>query len=272
MLMTGWKPIPRWLNVLSLDAVLVALSWHWLLTGDRTSLSQIIALAAIVWLVYTADRYLDARSLIVEETRLLRHDFARQHAGALRLIWIIVALVTMMVLPALPRPVLRSGACLASLVFVYAVMTHRVPLSVWRSVKPHAAGGLFALGVSLPIWSSISGGSLQAILTIMMFSGLCIGNCQMVSMVDRMHLRDIPINRAAIFITMSLSIAAWIALVRVGGMDRVTYAAAGSIAALLMVRDLPQPTPTVEPVRWHPVSFWADAALAVPAMMASAWP
>ncbi len=270
---TGRRPIPQWLNALSLDAVAVAVAWHLLLDGDQTNGCQTITLALIVWLVYTADRWLDARRLSWGEPRMLRHDFAARHAHPIRLAWCLIAAVTLCLITTLPRQLITHSAALAGCVLIYALITHRTNIRAWRSIKPYVAGVLFALGVSLPLWFGITFATINDGLKIAMFASLCVFNCLIVSMFDRRQLRGVAINRTAVFLTATVSILLWVALVRAGGMTAVTYAAAGSIAALLIVRDMPLRTeskPTL--IRWHPVSFWADLSLAVPAFIANTYP
>ncbi len=79
-----------WMNVLSLDAPLVALAWQdaaaRLLQVDLLS-SERLLLGLVTWLVYAGDRLWDARPDAPVRCELLRHRFSRVHGQALRRVW-----------------------------------------------------------------------------------------------------------------------------------------------------------------------------------------
>lgn len=79
-----------WMNVLSLDAPLVALAWQdaaaRLLRVDLM-LSERLLLGLATWLVYAGDRLWDARPDASVRFELLRHRFSRVHRRALTQLW-----------------------------------------------------------------------------------------------------------------------------------------------------------------------------------------
>src|SRR6056297_2328288 len=83
----------RWLNVLSLDAVFVAVAWHWLVAStfaadsQRQHLVQRAVLAITVWLIYVLDRLLDSRRMSFHLPAAARHRFAHRWAGVLWPLW-----------------------------------------------------------------------------------------------------------------------------------------------------------------------------------------
>src|SRR3954462_12173256 len=91
---TAQRAVPTtWLNLVCLDAPLVAVAWLCLFArsfGIPLQFGNSVALFLTAWLIYLADRFADATSLKPELPRSLRQDFCLRH----REIWIAtVALV-----------------------------------------------------------------------------------------------------------------------------------------------------------------------------------
>src|SRR5437588_9682586 len=82
-----------WLNLVCLDAPLVAVTWLWLFARTFHVPFQIgnaVALFLTAWLIYLADRLADSSTLKPDLPRSLRQDFCLQH----RELWIVtIALV-----------------------------------------------------------------------------------------------------------------------------------------------------------------------------------
>lgn len=87
----------RWINVFSLDAVAVAVAWQSAITSLHTGRSvtwnQHAAMAMITWLVYTADRWLDARGPRHRHRPTHRHEFFRRHRHGSALAWVAGAVI-----------------------------------------------------------------------------------------------------------------------------------------------------------------------------------
>lgn len=72
----------RWINLLALDAVAVALVWLAVfgkMEGTRLELVEFAALGVAVWMVYGADRLLDSRMPPDQQARRERHWFVARH-------------------------------------------------------------------------------------------------------------------------------------------------------------------------------------------------
>jgi len=71
-----------WLNLVCLDAPLVAVSWHWLL-ADVFQIAiprgTTAALFLTAWLIYLTDRFVDSVSLDQRTAVSLRQRFCRRH-------------------------------------------------------------------------------------------------------------------------------------------------------------------------------------------------
>ncbi len=125
----GRIPLPAWANVLSLDAVFVAVVWQQLLMrvfcSRSTRWPEGVALGLTVWLIYVADRLLDGAKLDVQRPHTLRHRFYRRHRRLFMALWIVGLLAnTLVVVRWLPMELVRNGLFLASAVLVYGASVH----------------------------------------------------------------------------------------------------------------------------------------------------
>jgi hypothetical protein len=170
-----------WLNLVCLDAPLVATAWLWLFARTFDVPFQIgnaVALFLTAWLIYLGDRFADASSLELNLPRSLRQDFCLRH----REIWIAaVALVAgfdaYVIWRTTAWQTLLVGAVVGALAVVYLVVNH--PLGrIWRSLpaKELAIGILFAAGTMVallphPRWTPAFA------LAMVLFAALCALNC-----------------------------------------------------------------------------------------------
>lgn len=131
-----------------------------------------ISLSLSVWLIYVADRLLDATQLNLAQPHTLRHGFYRHHRRLFLGMWIaMLALNAFVVVRYLPAALLRSGLLLGAAVLAYGASVHfsanrshnraAEPLPKSRSrwvylPKEVRVGILFALGVSLSVWTQLS--------------------------------------------------------------------------------------------------------------------
>lgn len=113
----------RWINLLALDAVAVALVWQRVfaeMAGTRVERVEMAALGVAVWAVYGADRLLDSRLPPDEHAFQERHRFAaRQARWLIPLTLLLLSLVLWWSLYAMRQSVLFEGVHLAVLVGVY---------------------------------------------------------------------------------------------------------------------------------------------------------
>lgn len=166
---------PRWLwpNLLSLDAPLVAALWQVLFARCfhvPWDPAATLLLLLTVWLIYSADRTLDAWR---GPERSPRHEFHRRHWRTLLPLWIAVfALAGWMALARLSPGMFVRGALLLAAVSAYFLVVHGARRH-WP--KEAAVGALFALGASLVAWGEVR--TLADAATIVLFFGLCWMNC-----------------------------------------------------------------------------------------------
>jgi hypothetical protein len=162
-----------WPNLLSLDAPIVALLWQILFARclhARVDLLPSILLVLAVWLIYAADRTLDAWTGSAARPR---HEFYRRHWRALLPLWILVlaagsALAWLRLKPEL----FLAGLGLGGAVLLYFALLH---LGIFQKTKEAAVAVLFAVGATLSAWPNIR--SAADIESIVLFSCLCWINC-----------------------------------------------------------------------------------------------
>jgi hypothetical protein len=147
----GNQPIWLWMNLLSLDAPLIALVWQDLLArcyGTQLLPAGRLVMGLTVWAIYIADRLLDVRGT-AQDNEPRHHRFYREHKRP----WCAV-LATLVVMDAtctlfwLRPSVFLHGLVVAGASIVYlAVFTGRS--RVWAFWKKTAAAVLFSSGVFL---------------------------------------------------------------------------------------------------------------------------
>jgi len=178
-----------WPNLLSLDAPIVALLWQLLFVrcfhGNLGTLPAAL-LAVAVWLIYVADRTLDALRGSVEQPR---HEFYRRYWREVLPIWI-AALGTGVWLAwsRLPAPLFLEGAAVASGAALYLAAVHLAPGLLRRAgSKESMVALLFGLGASLAAWPGVQ--TTSDVLAILLFSCLCWMNCAAID--DWEHGREL---------------------------------------------------------------------------------
>lgn len=177
----GWI----WLNILSLDAPVVALLWQSLFSRClhvHIRWPAAVALALSTWMIYAMDRLLDSRSPS-QGTRSSRHEFSRQH-GKLILGFALLVLPILLWTCAHLRPVVfRNGLWMVAAVAVYFAIVHMASAPIRRLLpKEVVVGVLFSLGTCLATWS-LAGRNESAALQMalitstLLFAALCSLNC-----------------------------------------------------------------------------------------------
>ena len=174
-------PLSVWLNLVCLDAPLVAIAWLCLFARSFAVPLQIgnaVALFLTAWLIYLGDRFADAFTLKPGSPRSLRQQFCLRH----RETWIVtLALVAGFDAYVIWRTTvvetLLVGAVVGVVAVVYLVANHPLGL-IWRSLpaKEMVIGILFAAGtvVALEPRLVLTPALLIAVPT---FAALCALNC-----------------------------------------------------------------------------------------------
>jgi hypothetical protein len=174
-------PPAVWLNLVCLDAPIVAVAWLWLFSRTFHAplrIGNLVALFLTAWLVYLADRFADAISLKPALLRSLRQEFCLRH----REIWITtVALVAgfdaYVIWRTTAWETFLAGVAVGVLALVYLVANHPLGL-IWRSLpaKELAIGTLFAAGTTVALLPQVPTTPAFAI-AIIAFAALCSLNC-----------------------------------------------------------------------------------------------
>lgn len=178
-----------WLNLLCLDAPLVAVSWALLFArGFRMpiAIGGMSALFLTAWLIYLIDRFGDSVWVENAHPTSLRQRFCRCYSVAwLACSALIAATDIVVIFTALDARQLGLGAGVGACALVYLIVNRTLP-SVWLilPVKEISIGFLFAAGTMVPL----AGGLTNAVLLAwLLFSGLCCLNCICIAVWER-HL------------------------------------------------------------------------------------
>jgi hypothetical protein len=179
---------------LSIDAPIVALLWQILFARCfHASIHPVATLLLVlaVWLIYAADRLLDARA---KTPPLPRHEFYRRHWMVVTPVWIaVLGVAGWLAMTRLPLAIFERGLALAAAVGIYFFAVHRLG---WTWPKELAVGVLFALGTSLAAWSQVRSAVDAA--TIVLFSCLCWINCVAIEKWEQRDPSQWPIGAAAL--------------------------------------------------------------------------
>jgi len=154
----------------------VALLWQLLFarcfrvpTGPAASLLLVLS----VWLIYSADRMLDAWRGAAPAPR---HEFYRRHWRAVLPVWGgLLGLAACLSWFLLPPQLLDRGLWLLAGVALYFIAVHSAPIPSAGSWKEPVVGVFFALGATLAAWSGLRGAA--DLLSVLLFSCLCWINC-----------------------------------------------------------------------------------------------
>lgn len=178
-----------WLNVLCLDAPLVALSWQWLFArrmGVSLPVAEQAALFLTAWLIYLADRLADSLVLDAGVTKSLRQAFCFRHQKFFFAMTVMIALFdSALVFSRLDREIFVLGLFLGAIALIYLVISFVFP-RLWQAIplKEIAIGFLFAAGTLLAL-----GPRLFAIPSTMnaaiLFACLCSLNCMSIAIWER---------------------------------------------------------------------------------------
>jgi hypothetical protein len=169
-----------WPNLLSLDAPIVALLWQLLFVRcfhGRMGMLPAALLAVAVWLIYVADRMLDAWRGTPGTAQQPRHAFYRRHWRTVLPIWIAALCAGgWLAWSRLPGPLFVEGVAVASGTGLYLAVVHLAPGLLRRAnSKESAVAVLFGLGASLAAWPGVQ--TTSDVLAIVLFSVLCWMNC-----------------------------------------------------------------------------------------------
>ena len=172
------SPLALW-HLLSLDAPTVAALWTWFVArccGISLPFAGIAAMFLAVWILYAADRLLDARSAgaaTLEE----RHHFHDRHRR-LFIAFIAVAAVALATLTSMLLPaVLRLYALLGALLCGWFLLIHTRLAHERRLPKELAVGLFFAAAIFIPTVAHRPDLRLTLLAPAVLFAAVCGLNC-----------------------------------------------------------------------------------------------
>jgi hypothetical protein len=176
-----------WLNLVCLDAPIVAVVWLWLFARTfhlPVHLGNAVALFLTAWLIYLADRLADASSLQPGSPRSLRQEFCLRH----REIWISALLLIAgfdlyVIWRSIAAGTFFAGAVVGVLALIYLVLNHPRGL-IWRSLpaKEIAIGSLFTAGTLVALRPSVT---MPFAASALVFACLCSLNCISIAFWER---------------------------------------------------------------------------------------
>lgn len=169
-------------HLLSLDAPTVAVLWTWTI-ARRSHIplpaSSLAAMALAVWILYAADRLLDANAPAAELEA--RHRFHARYRRPFRLALAAAVLFLAPLLPLLSPAALHLYLLLAALLFAWFLLIHA--RSAWPRSRPRrlpkeiAVGIFFSAAVFIPSVSRAPALRLRLLAPAVLFAALCSLNC-----------------------------------------------------------------------------------------------
>lgn len=153
--LSGHSPLALW-HLLSLDAPTVAALWTWFIAASvhiRLPAISILSMAIAVWMLYAADRLLDARHLLSNPLHTgdleHRHRFHHRYRPAFLLGILLASIALSVLIPRLDPRSLRLDLILGALLAGYFILIHATG-SAHRLPKEIAVGLFFSAAVFIP--------------------------------------------------------------------------------------------------------------------------
>jgi len=179
-----------WLNLLCLDAPIVAVSWQWLFAytfGAHLNFSLRALLFLTAWLIYLVDRLADTIKLPVGSPMALRHQFCQQHMFVWRAsVMLIFAVDVSLAIRSLDLQMLLLGSTLAAACGFYLLINHSLG-GKWRPIpmKEKSIGILFAAGTTLAVVGQLRSPTISFAVAVVLFAILCSLNCLSIAAWER---------------------------------------------------------------------------------------
>jgi len=250
-------------HLLSLDAPTVASVWTWFAAranGVRLSWESVVAMFCAVWVLYAADRLLDARGTVGLEAR---HLFHRRHRMGFRWGIAVGCLALALLLPRMMAAAVRMDVALGALLGAWFVVIHSADSEARPLPKEFVVGMFFAAAVFVPTVAKRPELRTELVLPAISFGALCCLNCLFIFAWEheglgeaRGHRFTLVAARWVIWLGVGLALGCFV----VGGSFLVN--AVGLSAALLLAVHL---------VRWRvertTLRALADLVLLTPLVM-----
>jgi hypothetical protein len=182
-------PLALW-HLLSLDAPTIAALWTWFIASAnhvRLPLASTLAMAIAVWMLYAADRLMDARLLDADPAHYegleARHYFHHRHRSAFLSGILLASIALALLLPHLEPQAIHLYAVLAGLVSAYFLLVHATRTAAAQQKVAHlvpkeiAVGLFFAAATFIPTVARCPNLRLRLIPFALLFAALCSLNC-----------------------------------------------------------------------------------------------
>jgi hypothetical protein len=179
-----------WLNLVCLDAPLVAICWQWIFAHSfhlSVSVGHRAALFLTAWIIYLADRFGDSVSLVTGEPKSVRQQFCLRHKNIWLVSIICVAFVDLIVvLQAVDYETAVPGGVLGAFIIAYLAINH-AHSEIWRTIplKEFTIGSLFAAGTLLGVTPHIFAERSTMIFAAILFASLGSLNCVSIAIWER---------------------------------------------------------------------------------------
>jgi hypothetical protein len=197
-------------HLLSLDAPTVAALWTWFIaaaSGIHLPVSSPLAMFTAVWMLYAADRLLDASQLNPSPLEA-RHLFHHRHRPAFLTCIALASIALAALLPRIPSEAIHLYLILGGLTFGYFILIHATS-SAHRLPKEFAVGLFFAAATFIPTVARHPSLRLPLLPPAMLFAALSTLNCLLIyawehdperSAATRFALRHLPLFASTIIL------------------------------------------------------------------------
>jgi len=179
-----------WLNLVCLDAPLVAIWWQWIFEHTfhlSVPVGHRAALFLTAWMIYLADRFCDSLSLATGQPKSLRQQFCLRHKSIWLVSIICVGVIDLIViLRAAKYETAVTGAVLGAVTIVY-VAINQAHSEIWKTIplNEFTIGSLFAAGTLLGVTPHILAERSTMIFAAILFAALCSLNCISIAIWER---------------------------------------------------------------------------------------
>jgi hypothetical protein len=178
-----------WLNLVCLDAPVVAVTWQWLFAQRfHIALTASLrgALFLTAWLIYLADRLADTWALRANGPCSLRQKFCQRHQHAWIMTIGVIALADLWIIfRHLDRTTVRVGVLIGGFSLAYLALNYWLG-KIWRflPIKETCVGSLFAFGTATVLFARIDL-SAVFIAPFFLYAALCSLNCISIAVWER---------------------------------------------------------------------------------------
>ncbi len=153
------RKIRSWhlINLLSLDAVMVGLTWQLIFTLEFLNrfphAIESLIIGITIWLAYTADRILDSWNLETNLPHTSRHYFHHQFRTPMCCFWTIALGFDVILIASFTHTVQIQWGLVCLLFVLLYLLNSQKNIRALRAIPKEAqAGFIFAFGVSLVCW------------------------------------------------------------------------------------------------------------------------